>query len=274
MIGWAVPEDEQLASYRYRCRIPMRELARMGVACRMGPGRITVCSKHFLPLEEARRIKQTSKIVYDISDDHFGGGLDAHYRTMIDLADAISCPTEAMAERVLEETGRAARVVADPYEFERAEPRLPSGGVRNLLWFGHALNLPGLVAERPRLARWNLRIVSNAPGCIAWSLETMYREFAQCDAVIIPVPAEVRKRVKSPNRMVESIRQGRFVVANPMPAYADYGMWQGDLVQGLEWTAAHPGAASAALGEAQQLVEELHAPRAVALQWMAVFDSL
>lgn len=274
MIGWAVPEADDLASYRYRCKIPMRELGAMGIECAMGPGSITVCSKHFLPLEDALRIRKTSKIVYDISDDHFGGNLDAHYRSMIDLADAITCPTEAMAERILQETGRTAHVVTDPYEFQRAAPRMPSGRVVNLLWFGHQLNLPGLVAELPRIGKWDLRVVSNAPGCIPWSLETMYREFAYCDAVVIPVPAQARKLVKSPNRMVESIRQGRFVVANPMPAYADYGMWQGDLVQGLEWIAAHRSAALAALDEAQRVVEALHAPRAVAQQWKAVFELL
>ena len=274
MIGWAVPEADELASYRYRCMIPMRELSRMGIACAMGKGTITVCSKHFLPLEDAAGIKKTSKIVYDISDDHFGGELDEHYRTMIEMADAITCPTEAMAGRILEETGRAAQVVADPYEFEREEPRMPSGTVSNLLWFGHRLNLPGLRAELPRLGKWNLRVVSNAEGCIPWSLATMHREFANCDVVVIPVPAQTEKQVKSPNRMVESIRQGRFVVANPMPAYAEYGMWQGDLVEGLQWIAEHQDAALAAVANAQRVIEAIHSPRCVAEQWKRVFERL
>ncbi|MFH1044091.1 MAG: hypothetical protein V1796_03345, partial [Pseudomonadota bacterium] len=274
MIGWAVPEADELASYRYRCKIPMRELGRMGVECRMGKGSITVCSKHFLPLEDAVRIKKISKIVYDISDDHFGGRWDEHYRTMIDMADAITCPTEAMAGRILEETGRAAHVVTDPYEFQREEPQMPSGTVTNLLWFGHQLNLPGLIAQLPRLGKWNLRVVSNAEGYIPWSLQTMYREFANCDVVIIPVPGETRKQVKSPNRMVESIRQGRFVVANPMPAYAKYGMWQGDLVEGLEWIAAHKDAALTTVCNAQRVIEASHSPRVVAEQWKRVFERL
>lgn len=274
MIGWAVPEALELASYRYRCQIPMRELGKMGIACAMGTGSITVCSKHFLPLEDAERIKKTSKIVYDISDDHFGGSLDEHYRTMIDMADAITCPTEAMAARILEETGRTAQVVTDPYEFQRQEPRLPSGSVTNLLWFGHYLNLPGLNAELPRLGSWNLRVVSNAKACIPWSHATMSEEFARCDVVIIPVPAQIRKQVKSPNRMVESIQQGRYVVANPMPAYARYGMWQGDLVEGLKWVTQHPDAALSAVGSAQEIVEALHSPRVVAEQWKRVFERL
>jgi hypothetical protein len=272
LVGWVVPQDERLASFRYRCMIPMAELDRMGVTTRFGHGDVTVFSKHWMPITELEMCM--SKVVFDMCDDHFGGKLDDYYRRAIEIADAVVCSTKRLAERVEEETGVVAHVVTDPYEFPKATPQMPSRQVKNLFWFGHPTNLPALQNELRRLQTYNLMAVSEAPGALPWSYQNMLRGFSQCDAVILPIEDKPKKMVKSPNRMVESIRQGRFVVANKMPAYEPYGMWQGDILQGLEFASRDPAGALEMVKNAQEIVEELHAPYIVAQQWKGVFECL
>lgn len=272
VVGWMVPKDERLASFRYRCQIPMRELDLQGVTTRFGEGDVTVFSKHWAPIQALEAC--TSKVVFDMCDDHFGGKFDAYYRRAIELADVVVCSTQRLAERVEEETGAVAHVVSDPYEFPKATPQMPSGKVKNLFWFGHPTNLPALQNELRRLKAYNLTAVSESPGALPWSFPNMLRGFSQCDAVILPIEDKPKKMVKSPNRMFESIRQGRFVVANKMPAYAPYGMWQGDIVQGLEFASLDPEGALDMVKAAQDIVEELHAPYVIARQWKDVFKCL
>jgi hypothetical protein len=272
LVGWVVPQDERLASFRYRCMIPMAELERQGVSTRFGQGDITVFSKHWMPITELEMCM--TKVVFDMCDDHFGGRFDSYYRRAIELADAVVCSTQRLAERVEEETGVVPHVVTDPYEFPKATPQMPSRKVKNLFWFGHPTNLPALQNELRRLKDYNLAAVTEAPGAMPWSYQNMMRGFSQCDAVILPIEDKPKKMAKSPNRMVESIRQGRFVVANKMPAYEPYGMWQGDILQGLEFASLDPEGALDMVHAAQEIVEQLHAPAVVARQWKDVFECL
>ena len=51
-----------------------------------------------------------------------------------------------------------------------------------------------------------------------WSLVNTWRVLAASDLVIIPSADNEVKTAKSPNRVVESLRNGRFVVAHPVDA--------------------------------------------------------
>lgn len=250
----------------------MRELSKMGLYVGFGMGDVTVFSKHWFPIDDLEACP--SKIVFDMCDDHFGGRHDEYYRRAIRRADVVTCSTARLAQRVIEETGVTPKQVTDPYEFPRAEPAIPSGKVRNLFWFGHPTNVPALRAELDRLPEYRVLAISDAPGTVPWSMGNMLIGFGGCDAVILPIEDKPKKMCKSPNRMVESIRQGRYVVANPMPAYAPYGMWMGDIRQGLEFMARDPEGALESVRMAQEIVEELHAPAVVGKRWKEVFECL
>jgi len=163
-------------------------------------------------------------------------------------------------------------VITDPYEYPRMLPQMPSGEPRNLLWFGHWTNLDGLEEILPKLEKYNVMAVSagNIPkGAkpMQWSREGMMLAFSWSDVVIIPISGKQKNVVKSPNRMVEAIRQGRYVVANPLESYTQYGMWQGDIVEGLEWAKKNPEEVFSLVAKAQALVEEIHSPSVVGKQW-------
>jgi hypothetical protein len=170
-----------------------------------------------------------------------------------------------------------------------------------LLWFGHESNFESLVSLIPRLRALTRRYAielhavtsphpeivglcerisrDNAPALTlhfsAWSTEATWRALEACDLVVIPSQLDDHaKAVKSPNRVIESIRAGRFVCANPVPSYQEFGefAWIGeDIASGVEWAVRNAPAAVQKLGAGQEHVTRHYAPEAIARQWEAAF---
>lgn len=233
----------------------------------------------------------------DISDDHFR---HVYFREFAVAADLVTVPTEQMAATVRSATGRPVAVIGDPYEGRGDSPRLElshlaRGARLRLLWFGFASNLAGLLVCAPQLlaavrSPLELHIVTS-PGraeeyCARlarahgerlllrftpWSQQSMPRAFQDCDAVIIPsYAADPQKRVKSANRVIESIRAGRFVLAHPLPSYLEFApyAWIGEeLAEGLGWLLANPREALVRLQAGQRHIETEYSPRAIARRW-------
>jgi hypothetical protein len=59
-----------------------------------------------------------------------------------------------------------------------------------------------------------------------------------------------------------------------MPAYREYGMFLGDIKEGIEWVKNNSEAAFQKLKTAQTTVEALHSPQVIASQWEALFDKI
>lgn len=260
---WWIPEKPEIASFRYRCEIPRRHMN--------GDYDVTIVAKDWIPLDELRG---TKSLIWDCCDDHFRNEKRAYYMAVSEMADAIVVPTDAMKTRIKEETGRDAFVISDPYEFPLSKPEIPSGKARKLFWYGHKSNIQGLIDKKADFVGREVRAMSNWRGCIPWSFEGMLHCFAWCDAVPIPVNQDKKSQAKSPNRMVEAIRQGRYVIANPLEAYKPYGMWSGDLKEGFEWVDNHPDEALEAVRNAQEIVQKMHDPKIIAQQWESVCRSV
>jgi glycosyltransferase involved in cell wall biosynthesis len=165
-----------LASTRYRCLIPHRELQNLGVKSAIlsgvlhdaDPERIgeflrefdveTVVvgkTNHPSMIDFARLARSRGcYLVADFCDDHFGvPALGPLYRQLAQLADRVVASTPQMAEVIATETGRTAIIIPDPYEGPRREPKFAPGGEHlKLLWFGNVTNLDGLNAALPELA--------------------------------------------------------------------------------------------------------------------------
>jgi glycosyltransferase involved in cell wall biosynthesis len=99
----------------------------------------------------------------------------------------------------------------------------------------------------------------------------MDKAFDEAGLVIIPTG---RRQTKSANRAVEAIRRGLFVVAEPLPAYSDLGIWIGDIAQGIEWALSHKEEAMERVRISQEYVEKTFSPRRIAEQWLALLESL
>jgi uncharacterized Rossmann fold enzyme len=191
-------------------------------------------------------------VIVDFCDDHFDW---VHYKEALRLADAVSCNTEVMA-KIIKEHGRDATVIGDPYEYPEEKPHC--NGL-NLLWYGHAVNKHSLERILPELEGYNLRVVSNFGGAIPWSHETMLEEFAKADIVLMPATAEY----KSPNRAVEAIRQGCFVVSERDLGIP--GIYVGNIKEGIEWTQTQN--VNQRISKAQKFVTEEFSPKILIDKW-------
>ena len=244
--------DKTIASWRYRAQIPSEGWATLND--------FTADTLIFAKPEAnelmhmARAKARGAWVVVDFCDDHFDW---VHYKEALRLADAVTCPTEAMAQ-IIKKHGRDAMVIADPYEYPEAKPHY--NGV-NLLWYGHGVNKKSLERIMPDLEGYPLRVVSNFGGTIPWSHETMLEEFARADIVIIPKTEEY----KSPNRAIEAIRQGCFVVAEPQSSLKDFPIWLGDIKEGIEWTKQQN--VNELIFKAQKFVTELYTPKILIDKW-------
>ena len=224
-------------------------------------------------LEIARQARdQGCRILVDMCDNHFERpNLGDFYRELCAMADAIVASTPAMAEVVLANSGRPATVIDDPFEAPQGRPRFqPSRERLQLAWFGNPVNFDTCVAMLPSLAELSrerplaLHVVTNevqgviptrlaaltAPygpafqaHFIAWTPAAAWQAITAADLVVVPSHGAAHKLVKSPNRVVEPLRLGRFVVAYPLPSYQPLEpyVWLGDdMSAGIRWALKHP----------------------------------
>lgn len=257
--------DRGLASARYRQHIPIRALEGLGVD--IGPqGDVLVCSKHGWDEKLAEGYK---RIVFDVCDDHFGTGNDSFYRKMIDRADAVVCNSAAMQWRIWQQTGKASRVIPDPYEFDEKEPSWGDG----LVWFGHESNLRDLWREVPSLQGYKMSVVSKpvAEGITEWSTGAVIDALDKAAVCILPTG---RSPCKSANRLIEAIRRGKFVVANPLPAYEEFSglVWVGDIREGVDWAHHNREEALQRVLKAQAYIRSRYSPERIGKLWKAILD--
>lgn len=178
--------------------------------------------------------------------------------------------------------------------------RMPPGTCR-LLWFGHPSNFASLhrwmenfnpagsdflfsldivTTITPEIEA-TVRDINGRYGGklsvsgIPWSVEAVWNALARCHIVVIPTQvSDPSKAVKSPNRVVEAIHAGRFVVANPLPSYQAFSEWiwlGAEIEDGIFWFLTHMQEARQKLYAAQDYIEQHHAPDAIAQRWLHVF---
>lgn len=249
----------------------------------------------------AQRAKSLgAQVVLDLCDDHFSTSFRETYLGLSSLADGITVSTFAMAKAVMVHTGRDSTVLEDPFEAPYGAPTFaPSADRVRLLWFGHPTNLDTLSAVLPEVVRFgrqqrvHLHVVSQDQGNVAdalnqwsqanqphvsmqfsqWSANSTWEAMDRADVVVIPsLPAE-SKLVKSPNRIVESIRRGKFVSAFPLPSYLPFAefAWLGEQVMdGVRWALQNRTAAIQRIVKGQHYVEHRHAPPPLAERWKSV----
>ena len=248
---------------------------------------------------------QGTTIIGDFCDDHFDTPrYQEGFHALLHAVDYVVCSTQAMSECIRQRAGRCATVINDPFEAPEAPPAFHGTDDRvRLLWFGHATNIATIDALLPRLVEFgqrvplSLEIVTNTDEvdvagvcermngkfghalkmtCSNWSLATQWEPFSRCDLVVIPSMGDSRWQVKSPNRAVESLRCGRFVVSNPIPSYAPLTpfTWQGEnIVEGIEWAIAHPRHVLARIREGQEFVAREFVPARIVEQWKNCIDA-
>ena len=270
-----------------------------------GPG-FAAESQRILDLAEELSRRGT-RVLADFSDDHFmDPQLGPFFHSLVRLADCSVAATPDLAEVLRGAEARRVAVVTDPVEGSRGEPMVRDVGSQpvaaraplRILWFGYPKNLdtlrlllpsledlaratalvltvvtaPNVGAERLVAQATNAwQSMSSAARFVRWSTDSVFEGLRETDLVVIPSnPHDPRRSVKSPNRFTESVWAGRFVTANPLPAYeklSDAGWVGEDLAEGIRWYLDHPGDALERIRAGQALIEREYSPDAVAEAW-------
>lgn len=297
----------RMASYRYRTAIPAEGLHELGYDCKIiradgeAPKGVYIFSKHFNPKEEymfAKKLKDPNfeasnltsvvagedkgrnAIIFDVCDNHFDGEIGEYYKQMIGLSDYVVAATDRMKKVVAHHCPDAdITVIKDSYEFSERNPRYnwEQKEIENLLWFGHPTNIKHLQKVWNDLGGHNIMLITEEGvslevdgkpfPIVPWSMDSMLWGFAQSDVVVLPNEGE--KSCKGANRIIESIRQGVFVIAEPCPAYEEFKEWMyiGNIKEGLEWCNSNKGELQGRILKAQDYIRGKYVPRAKVEQW-------
>jgi hypothetical protein len=265
-VGYAVPHNPTLASYRLRVDIPRRHLAGHQ-SCVGTTGDVTFFYKNGNP-----RLAESlaGPVVYDVVNDHFRGEQARDYFTMCSIAHTITCASESMRDTILRATGRDATVIDDPWENEEAEPKVLGEGV---LWFGHSANLASLLPHIEAIGP-KLIVCSNVRSAhVPWSLENESRCLQGAAVVVLTASSPGA----SANRVIKAIRAGRFVVTPAdCPAswrqFEDYALI-GGVSEGIGWALNNREEACRKILAGQAYIRERFSPQLIGSQWADLFAS-
>jgi len=264
-----------VASTRYRIVIPAMQLQRLGHEITKDAP-IIVFNKSGVSQEV---LDLYEKKIYDVCDDNFDCPMRGpEYRRYIEEANAVTVNSECMRFIVHQKTGRVATVIPDPYEHPEWEPSWGEG----LLWFGHWTNLKDL--DRTGLKATVLTDARNVPpGHTAeilartphelWTHEAMDKALKSHAIVVIPTGRAI---AKSANRLIESVMAGKFVVAEPLPAYEEFSglMWVGDMKAGVEWAQGHRDECLERVKACQAYIKKKFSPERIGLMWERLLSSI
>ena len=243
------------------------------------------------------------RLVADISDNYASTGhpnLVEFQNTLLRNAEVV-VPCEALREELRQGASHPVTVIEDPYERESAgNVRVSASDPVRLCWFGQfsgptlgsvtraLLQLGGHLKGRRAI----LTIVAGARQLTAirqfaatmaetnpaielrfiqWSAEATWTAIEESDFVLLPQDGDNPwGRVKSHNRIVETIRCGRLPLAMPIPSYLelrDYACVRSSLSEAFDWALSNVEEAQRRVRAGQEYIETRFSPRVVAEKW-------
>ena len=249
----------EFASSRLRAAIPQREIAKFGA--KVGKD-VLIYGKDWFPDDQLGNYLFK---VFDVCDDHYDRPEKRdYYRKHTAEADLITCNSEVMRDRIQEVSGRDAIVVREPYESDEQAPSIGP----YLLWYGHASNVVDLDRVVPSL-KHPLLALSNHPYLPEWTPESFKKAISSQCIVIIPTGKNL---AKSENRMVEAVRNGKYVCAERLPSYEPFNQFfpLGDIPAQIDWALGNPTEALAMVSKAQSYIKQIYSPEQIGRDWLKV----
>jgi hypothetical protein len=247
-----------LASTRLRAIIPAQQLYKQYHVATGADW--LIIGKHAWNWEQ--ETQGYGRVCFDVCDDWFGRKWDQHYREACAKADLVTCSSHYLQTVIARETGKQAVCIPEPYE----QPERPARCHPSILWFGFRDNLIDLSPLLDDLKRWPLEIVSNVehPEVTEWSPESQSEAFDRAGLVIIPTG---KSMAKSGNRAVDSLRRGLYPICGNLPSYSDLGVWQGDIIRGIEWALSHRNEVVRRIKAAQHYIRSEYSPEQIGSLW-------
>ena len=248
------------------------------------------------------------KFIFDICDNKWRLGKDREKNTAImnagcKYANLITTTCGELKQKIFYETGKDALIIDDPFERTIEEPKFePHEKNLNICYFGGRKSF-WLVDWEEVIA--SLNFVSKKLGveytlnCITqkhllaskklthhyypdgplimyeWNYELQKDLVKKSDFVLLPIPNNnpLVFSYKSPNRVIDSIAQGKYVVTTyGVTSYRQYDEFIGigSLKNNIMWAIENPKSVISKIKEGQKYIQKYQSPEVIAKQWMSL----
>jgi len=198
---------------------------------------VLIFQKVYLTQDYRFPIHFKGKKILDICDPDWTDGLSPIKET-IDAMDAVTCPTEAMAEFLRQMTDKPVRVIKDRFDIDvLPEPKRHTGRAKTVVWFGYYHNSEVLRPALPLLKEHGLKLIlisNDDPLAFRWPLapehrdylkdnyqfikyneETIYHDLQKADIALLPIGNRPQDVFKSENKTVKAELAGLPVSQDP-----------------------------------------------------------
>ena len=252
------------------------------------------------------------KFIFDICDNKWRMGKDRQKNTAIMNAgclhaNLITTTCGQLKQKIYEETGKDALIIDDPYERAIEEPTFkPHKKNLNICYFGGrksfwlvnweeviaSLNyvckqlgveyILNCITQKHLLASKKITHHYYPDGPVImyeWNYELQKDLVKKSDFVLLPVPNEnpLVFSYKSPNRVIDSIAQGKYVIStNGVISYEQFGdfIGLGSLQRNIKWAIQNPKDVISKIKEGQKYIKKYHSPEVIAKQWMSLRNKI
>lgn len=277
------------ASFRYRIAVPANALVEKGckvfVGVKADPSSETVVFSKYWTSNDVSYAQfcrlRGQQVIFDICDDHFETEYRQHYLDMLKNCTHVVANSTEMQIRIKDQTGLDALLVEDPVTMPPQEFR---GGDPSMCWYGNPQNVKGLVDAYPLDCGIHIEVAHSPlmkfdPKIQEVAGKTMHfttwhpdiiAEFAQRHNIAF-LPYRQGKNAKSPNRILEAIQSGMFVMADIIPSAAEIpGVW--DLSKGFnEGIERYLSHGKEDVDAGKEYITRFY-PDKIADQWIEVFE--
>ena len=248
------------------------------------------------------------KFIFDVCDNKWRLGKDRQKNTAIMNAgclhsNLVTTTCGELKQKIYEETGKVALIIDDPFEREIEEPKFkPNEKHLNICYFGGRKSF-WLVNWEEVIATLNFVCkqlgVEYTLNCITqkhllaskklthhyypdgplimyeWDYELQNDLVSKSDFVLLPIPENnpLVFSYKSPNRVIDSIAQGKYVITTfGVTSYRQYDdfIGIGSLKNNIKWALKNPKSVISKIKEGQNYIQKYHSPEVIAKQWMSL----
>jgi len=277
MIKFYVPKGvTRRASVRFRATVPLKGMREEdGFITKVSdakPGELIILAKNIHKEDIDFLVKNEIKFIFDICDDKWNKDPQL-YNYACRNANLVTTTCELLQTKIKEYTGKTAHIIPDPTEREQEEPKFEPKEHIKFAWFGgrksfSLFNWDSVVNDIRKVTNnFSIHAITNKPDRASkrlahllekkimnmyhWDFDKQGQIVKDCDIVLIPLPQDMPLvQVKSPNRVIDGIQQGKFVIANDgVESYRvlkDY-IHLGNITDGLKW----------ALNNKDQVIEKI-----------------
>lgn len=293
----SVEQSFKRASIRFRATVPVKgSNGKMGMIHNIHDAKqddIIVIAKIIDIKGIKYLIDNKIKFIFDICDDKWNKHPEL-YNYACKNANLITTTCVQLQEHIKGYTGKTAHIIPDPTERDFEEPKFNPGSHINFAYYGGRKSFSlfdwdkvvSMIKEVTN--NFSIHVVTNKPDKAAkrlqhlrdqgilhmnqWSFELQGQLVRECDFVLLPVPENMPLvKVKSPNRVIDGISQGRYVITNDgVESYQllkDY-IHLGSIDQGLKWALNNREQVIEKIKQGQKYIKLNHSAKEISKRWI------